>query len=222
MQKSAIISKISETGLVPMIRTSSADVALQILEAVREGGVPILEIMMTTPNAMHVIEELARRSLGDVLVGAGTVLDAETARACILAGANFITSPSLDEGTVACCRRYAVAVLPGAFTPTEVVRAWQAGADMVRVFPCGAAGGASYIRALKGSLPYVDLVPTGGVSIAIAGELIRAGASAIGISDLVDGEAARQGDANAITENARRYLEGVRQARAVASRAPAS
>jgi 2-dehydro-3-deoxyphosphogluconate aldolase / (4S)-4-hydroxy-2-oxoglutarate aldolase len=215
MQKSVVLAKITETGLIPIVRVPSADDALRVVEAIQEGGVPILEITMTVPGAVGVIEELAKRSMGDVLVGAGTVLDAETARACILAGANFIVSPSLDEGTVACCRRYAVPVLPGALTPTEVVRAWQAGADMVKVFPCGAVGGASYVKALKAPLPHIDLVPTGGVTLDSIGDFIRAGAAAVGVgADLVDMEALHAGDAKSITENARRFLAAVKSARA--------
>lgn len=209
MQKSVILAKLAEIGLVPMVRTPSADLALQVLEAVGEGGVPVLEITMTAPGALRVLEELTKRSLGDVLVGAGTVLDAETARVSILAGANFVTSPSLDEATVACCRRYAIAVLPGAFTPTEVVRAWQAGADMVRVFPCAVAGGASYIHSLKSPLPHIELVPTGSVAPSVVTDLLRAGATAVGVSDLVDAEALRQGNMAAIRDSARQYLQAV-------------
>ncbi len=216
MQKSAIIAKISEIGAIPSLRASSADVALAVLEALREAGLPLLEILMTAPGAMRVIEELTRRSLGDVLVGAGTVLDAETARTCILAGATFITSPSLDDGTIACCRRYAVPVFPGAFTPTEVVRAWQAGADMVKLFPCGPAGGAAYVRALKNSLPQIELIPTGAISVAAAGELMRAGASAVGLgAEFLDSETVRQAaDPKSIIESARRYRDAIREARA--------
>jgi 2-dehydro-3-deoxyphosphogluconate aldolase/(4S)-4-hydroxy-2-oxoglutarate aldolase len=214
MQKSIVLAKIAETGLIPIVRAPSADDALRVIEAIQEGGVPILEVTMTVPGAVGVIQELTKRSMGDVLVGAGTVLDAETARACIQAGANFIVSPSLDEGTVAYCRRYAVPVLPGALTPTEVVRAWQAGADMVKVFPCGAVGGASYIRALKAPLPHIELVPTGGVTLETIGDFIRAGAAAVGVgADLVDMDALRAGNAKSITDNARRFLEAVQKAR---------
>src|SRR6266540_2934808 len=149
MSKHEVLAQIREVGLVPVIRAESPEVAGQAIEAIRAGGVPILEITMTVPGAIRLIEEMARRYGGDAVVGAGTVLDPETARACILAGARFVVSPSLNLETIACCRRYGVAVLPGALTPTEVVAAWQAGADMVKVFPAGAVGGASYIKALK-------------------------------------------------------------------------
>ena len=146
--------------------------------------------------------------------GAGTVLDAETARTCILAGAQFIVSPALNLETIALCRRYSVAVLPGALTPTEVVQAWTAGADFVKVFPAGALGGASYLKALKAPLPQIELVPTGGVSLKTAADFIKAGASALGVgADLVDVKALRAGQASVITERARQYVEIVREAR---------
>jgi 2-dehydro-3-deoxyphosphogluconate aldolase/(4S)-4-hydroxy-2-oxoglutarate aldolase len=135
---------------------------MKVVDAIREGGVPVLEITMTVPGAIGVMEEVARRFGADVVLGAGTVLDAETARACILAGARFVVSPALSLGTIEMCRRYSVAVIPGALTPTEVVAAWSAGADVVKIFPCGALGGASYIKSLKAPLPQVEMIPTGG------------------------------------------------------------
>jgi 2-dehydro-3-deoxyphosphogluconate aldolase/(4S)-4-hydroxy-2-oxoglutarate aldolase len=143
------------------------------------------------------------------------VLDPETARACILAGAQFIVSPSLNLDTIALCRRYSVPILPGALTPTEVVTAWQAGADAVKVFPCGAVGGASYIKALKAPLPQIELVPTGGVSLKTAADFIKAGSLALGVgADLVDVQAIREGKASVITERAREYVRIVKEARA--------
>src|SRR2546426_10076933 len=141
MSKQEVLAQIREVGLVPVIRAESPEVAGQAIEAIRAGGVPILEITMTVPGAIRLIEEMAGRYARDAVVGAGTVLDPETARACILAGARFVVSPSLNLETIACCRRYGVAVLPGALTPTEVVAAWQAGADMVKVFPAGGLRG---------------------------------------------------------------------------------
>src|SRR5579883_2790337 len=187
MQKPEVIRRIKETGIVPVVRAESSDEAMRAVDAVREGGVSILEITLTVPGALRVIEALAARCGDAATVGAGTVLDAETARACILAGAQFVVSPALDVETIACCRRYGVAVLPGALTPTEVVRAWQAGADLVKVFPCGALGGASYIKSLKTPLPQIEMIPTGGVSLKTAADFIKAGASALGVgADLVD------------------------------------
>ena len=172
---------------------------------------------MTVPGAVRVIEEVAGRYGSDVLVGAGTVLDAETARACILAGAQFVVSPALNLETIAMCRRYSVAIMPGALTPTEVVQAWTAGADFVKVFPCDALGGAKYIKSLKAPLPQIELVPTGGVSLKTASDFIKAGASALGVgSDLVDVKALREGQANSITERARQFIAAVREARETA------
>ena len=187
---------------------------MQAIEAIKAGGIPILEITMTVPRAVSVIERVTASYGDEVIVGAGTVLDAETARACILAGAQFVVSPALDLETVSCCRRYSVAVMPGALTPTEVMQAWTAGADFVKVFPAGALGGASYIKSLKAPLPQIELVPTGGVSLKTAADFIRAGASALGVgADLVDTKALREGRADLITERARQFIEIVRAAR---------
>lgn len=214
MNKTEVIERIKEIGLVPVVRAASADEALRAVEAIKEGGISVLEITMTVPGAVGAIEEVAKRFDDEVVVGAGTVLDAETARICMLAGARFIVSPSLNFETIACCRRYGVAVLPGALTPTEVVQAWTAGADFVKVFPAGALGGASYLKALKAPLPQIELVPTGGVSLKTAADFIKAGASALGVgADLVDVKALRAGEAHIITERARQYVEIVREAR---------
>src|SRR5260370_28498734 len=164
MSKQDVLAQIREVGLVPVIRAESPEVAGEAIEAIRAGGVPILEITMTVPGAIRLIEEMAGRYGRDTIVGAGTVLDPETARACILAGARFVVSPSLNLETIACCRRHGVAVLPGALTPTEVVAAWQAGADMVKVFPAGAVGGAAHTQVPEGPPPPIHPVPNGGVS----------------------------------------------------------
>jgi len=212
--KQEVLARIREVGIVPVIRAESPDEAAAAIEAIRAGGIPVLEITLTVPGAMRLIEDVAQRFGQEALVGAGTVLDAETARACILAGARFVVSPALDLDTIACCRRYGVPVFPGALTPTEVVRAWQAGADMVKVFPCGNVGGASYIRSLKAPLPQIELVPTGGVNLQTAADFIKAGASALGVgADLVDLKALRAGNAALITERARQLVEIVRVAR---------
>jgi 2-dehydro-3-deoxyphosphogluconate aldolase/(4S)-4-hydroxy-2-oxoglutarate aldolase len=214
MNKQDVLARIREVGLLPVIRAESPAEAARVIDAIRAGGVSLLEITMTVPGAVHLIEELSGRFGADAVVGAGTVLDPETARACILAGAQFVVSPSLNLETIACCRRYGVAVLPGALTPTEVVAAWQAGADMVKVFPCGAVGGASYVKALKAPLPQIDLVPTGGVSLETAADFIKAGATALGVgADLVDMKALRAGQDGSITERAREFVAIVKQAR---------
>ena len=214
MNKREVLRRITEVGLVPVVRAASAEEAMAVVEAIRAGGVTIIEITLTVPGAVGVISEVAGHYHNEVIVGAGTVLDAETARACILAGAQFIVSPSFNPGTIEMCRRYAIAVCPGALTPTEIVAAWQAGADIVKVFPCGAVGGAKYLRAVKGPLPQIDLIPTGGVSLATAAEFIRAGAFALGVgTDLVDTQAIRAGQPQKVTEAARAYVELVREAR---------
>ena len=215
MNKADVIKQIIETGVIPVVRATSADEAMRAIDAIREGGVSVLEITMTVPGAVGVIEQLSKKYGTDVLVGAGTVLDPETARACMLSGAQFIVSPALNVETIACCRRYGVAIMPGALTPTEVVQAWTAGADFVKVFPAGALGGASYLKALKAPLPQIQLVPTGGVSLKTAADFIKAGASALGVgADLVDLKAIRDGQASVITERAKQFVEIVREARA--------
>ena len=215
MNKAEVIKQIKDTGLIPVVRATSADEAMRAIDAIREGGVSVLEVTMTVPGAVGVIEQLTKKYGSDVLVGAGTVLDAETARACMLSGAQFVVSPALNLETIECCRRYGVAVLPGALTPTEVLQAWTAGADFVKVFPAGALGGASYLKALKAPLPHIELVPTGGVSLKTAADFIKAGASALGVgADLVDLKAIRDGQASVITERAKQFVQIVREARA--------
>lgn len=214
MNKQEVLRRIAEIGVVPVVRASSAEEAVEVVDAIREGGVPVLEITMTVPRAVRVIEQLAHRYGDEVVIGAGTVLDPETARACILAGAAFVVSPALNTGTIELCRRYSVACMPGALTPTEVVTAWQAGADVVKVFPCGALGGAKYLKSLKAPLPQIEMIPTGGVSLKTAAEFIEAGALALGVgADLVDTEAIRAGEARKVTEAARAYVAAVRAAR---------
>ena len=212
--KDRVLARIRDLGLVPVVRAQSADEAVLAIDAILEGGVDVLEVTMTVPDAVPLIEKIARRFGESAVIGAGTVIDAETARACILAGAQFIVAPTLSVDTIACCRRYSVPVLPGALTPTEVLAAWQAGADMVKVFPCSAVGGASYIKALKAPLPQIDLVPTGGVNLETAADFIKAGASALGLgSDLVDLKALREGNPGLIAERARKLVGIVKAAR---------
>lgn len=217
MNKQDVLRRVAEVGIVPVVRAASAEEAMQVIEAIKAGGVNVLEITMTVPRAVRVIEQVADRYGDEVIVGAGTVLDAETARACILAGAQFVVSPSLNVKTIELCRRYLVAVLPGALTPTEVINAWAAGADVVKVFPCGALGGAKYLKSLKAPLPQVEMIPTGGVSLATAAEFIEAGALALGVgADLVDTKAIRAGQPEKVTAAARAYIAAVREARGAA------
>ena len=214
MDKTKIMQHMHELGLVPVLRASSAQEAITIADAIMAGGVNILEVTMTVPGAIRVIEQLANHHGTKLLLGAGTVLDPETARSCILAGAQFIVSPALDLRTIELCRRYSVPIIPGALTPTEIVSAWQAGADVVKVFPCSAVGGAKYLKALQGPLPQIQLIPTGGVSLATAEEFLAAGAFALGVGgDLVDAKAAREGRTSVITENAQKYVAIVKKFR---------
>ncbi len=213
MDKAQVLERIRATGLIPVIRARSADEASRAVDAIQAGGVGVLEITMTVPGAVELIREVAGRAK-DAVVGAGTVLDPETARACIGAGAQFVVSPALNPATITACRDAGIAVIPGALSPTEVVAAWNAGADLVKVFPAGAVGGPSYIKALKAPLPQIDLVPTGGVNLKTAGDFIRAGAAALGVgSDLVDLAARRRGEASVLSERARQFVEIVRDAR---------
>ncbi|MFL6373726.1 MAG: bifunctional 4-hydroxy-2-oxoglutarate aldolase/2-dehydro-3-deoxy-phosphogluconate aldolase [Pyrinomonadaceae bacterium] len=214
MDRNEIIRQIEEIGIVPVVRARSSDEAMQAIEAIREGGINVLEITMTVPGAVRVIEAVSNKYGNEVLVGAGTVLDPETARACLLAGARFIVSPALNLKTIELCRRYSAPVMPGAMTPTEVVTAWSAGADFVKIFPCGSLGGASYLKNLKGPLPHIKMIPTGGVSLKTAAEFIAAGAAALGVgTDLVDVNAIRAGEPHVITERAREFARVVRDAR---------
>lgn len=217
MTKSQVLARIQEVGLLPVLRANSVEQAFALTRAMEAGGVSVMEVTMTVPGAIEVIRRLVQEAGNRMLIGAGTVLDPETARVCMLAGAEFIVSPALNLQTIEICRRYGVAVLPGALTPTEVVTAWQAGADVVKVFPCSAVGGAKYLKALKAPLPQVELIPTGGVSLSTAHEFLMAGAFALGVGgDLVDTKAIEAGKPEIITENARQYLAIVRQARSSA------
>ena len=206
--------RILDVGIVPVVRASSSRKAQAAAEAVYAGGISIVEITMTVPGAIQVISDVARALGDECLIGAGTVLDAQTAQQCIDAGAEFIVSPGFDPDTVKLAKRAGKLALPGALTPTEVVNAWKCGADFVKVFPCGAVGGASYLKALRGPLPQVPLVPTGGVNLANAAELIRAGAAALGIGgELISAAALDSGNTAQITELARKYVAAVREAR---------
>jgi 2-dehydro-3-deoxyphosphogluconate aldolase/(4S)-4-hydroxy-2-oxoglutarate aldolase len=214
MNRQDVLRRINEVGVIPVVRAASPEEAFQVIEAIKIGGLSILEITMTVPHAVKVIEEVADRYGGEVVVGAGTVLDPETARACILAGASFVVSPSFNIHTIGLCRRYSIAVFPGALTPTEVVTAWQAGADAVKVFPCGAVGGAKYLASLKAPLPQIDMIPTGGVSLTTAADFMAAGAFALGVgADLVDITAIRSGQPEKVAQAARAYIAAVRDAR---------
>jgi 2-dehydro-3-deoxyphosphogluconate aldolase/(4S)-4-hydroxy-2-oxoglutarate aldolase len=215
MNKTFVLQRIRDTGLIPVVRAESSDLAMCAVVALKAGGLDVLEVTMTVPGALEVIRTLAAEYGDETLIGAGTVLDPETAQACIQAGAKFIVSPALNEETIKFCRQEDIAVFPGALTPTEVVHAWKVGADAVKVFPAGAVGGASYLKALKAPLPQIELIPTGGVSLKTAADFIKAGAMALGVgADLVDPKALREGNSALITERARQFLEIVQVTRA--------
>jgi 2-dehydro-3-deoxyphosphogluconate aldolase/(4S)-4-hydroxy-2-oxoglutarate aldolase len=214
MTKQQVLQKIREIGIVPVIRADSADEATAAIEAIRAGGVDVFEVTMTVPGAVDLIAKLSAKFGDSALIGAGTVLTPEQAKDCIAAGAKFIISPALNLETIKLCSEKEIAVMPGALTPTEIITAWTAGADFVKVFPCGAMGGASYIKSLKAPLPQIEIIPTGGVSLKTAADFIRAGAAALGVgADLVDLQALREGKNDLISERARQYVEMVKAAR---------
>jgi len=197
MQRTATLGRILATGIIPVVRAPSADDALAVVEAMRAGGIDIIELTMTVPSAIDVIQTVAQRYGEAIVVGAGTVV-----------------SPIIDLPMIQTCRTYSVPVMAGALTPTEIVSAWRAGADVVKVFPCGALGGASYIKSLRAPLPQIELCPTGGVTIATVGDFIAAGACAVGAgADLVDLSRLGRGDHAGLTDNARKYVAAVLQAR---------
>jgi 2-dehydro-3-deoxyphosphogluconate aldolase/(4S)-4-hydroxy-2-oxoglutarate aldolase len=196
-----------------VIRASSKEEALAVIEAMAAGGITTIEITMTVPDAIDLIASLSS-TRDDLLIGAGSVLDPETARECIAAGAQFIVSPATNFDTILYCNETEIVVMPGALTPTEIVNAWDAGADFVKVFPADSMGGAKYLRSVKAPLPDIKLIPTGGVNQFTAAEFIKAGAEAIGVgADLVDLVAIREGRASDITSAAKKYLEIVKGAR---------
>lgn len=214
MDKKSVRDRIVAVGIVPVVRASSKRQALAAVEAVTAGGIPIVEITMTVPGAVEIIRELVKSNFSGVLIGAGTVLDAETARACRDAGAEFLVSPALNLETIEYATKENTLIMAGALTPTEIVKAWKAGSDFVKVFPCGQVGGAKYIKAIKGPLPQIPLVPTGGVNLNTAADFIEAGAEALGIGgELVQGEALKSGNYQVITETARQFVSIVKSTR---------
>jgi 2-dehydro-3-deoxyphosphogluconate aldolase/(4S)-4-hydroxy-2-oxoglutarate aldolase len=214
MTSQEILAFITGIGIVPIVRVASADSAVQAVEAIYRGGVRAAEITMTVPGATRALEQVADQ-LGDkMMLGAGTVLDPETARACMLAGAQFFVTPSLRLSTIEMVKRYSKVICPGALTPTEVLTAWEAGADVVKIFPCGNVGGAKYIKALKGPFPQIEMIPTGGVNLETAGDFLKAGACAVAVGgELVDAKSMKEGRFDVIENRARQYLAAIAQAR---------
>lgn len=215
MSREHDLKRVTDSGIVAVVRFADPGPLVEVVRALAEGGVTVAEVTFTVPNAIDVIRE-AKRQLGDrVLLGAGTVLDPETARAAFLAGAEFVVAPSLNLDVIRLCRRYDKLVMPGAFTPTEIVTAWEAGADVVKVFPADVVGPA-FFKAMRGPLPQVKLMPTGGVDLTTAAEFLKAGAVCLGVgSQLVDPKLVAAGDFARITQLAKQYVEIVKQHRSI-------
>src|SRR5580700_5841817 len=214
MTKDQILSFITEIGIVPVVRTATAEGAIKAVDAIYRGGIRAAEITMTVPGAIKALEKLADEFGDKLVLGAGTVLDPETARICMLAGAEFFVTPALNLKTIEMAKRYSKVIMPGALTPTEVVAAWEAGADFVKVFPCGALGGAKYIKSLKAPLPHIEMVPTGGVSLETTADFLRAGAAAVAVgAELIDAKTISEGRYEVFEERARQFLAEVAKAR---------
>lgn len=204
---------IERTGLIAIVRLDSSAALVQAAKAIAAGGVSVIEFTLTTPGALRTIEEAVRELGGEALIGAGTVLDAESARAAMLAGAEFIVAPTLSLDVITMCHRYDKVVIPGAYTPTEILSAWEHGADFVKVFPAE-IGGPAYLKAVRAPLPQVKLIPVGGVSVETAGAFIRAGAAALGVgSNLVDRKAVSEGRFAQLTAAAQALSQAVAEAR---------
>ncbi|MDX1983441.1 MAG: bifunctional 4-hydroxy-2-oxoglutarate aldolase/2-dehydro-3-deoxy-phosphogluconate aldolase [Bryobacteraceae bacterium] len=214
MTKQSILSFITDIGIVPVVRTSTAEQAIDAIDAIYEGGIRSAEITMTVPGAIQALEKVAAKFGDRIMLGAGTVLDPETCRACFLSGAQFIVTPSLRISVLEMAHRYSKPIMPGALTPTEVITAWEHGADIVKIFPAGNMGGPKYIKALKGPFPQIEMIPTGGVNLDTAGEFLKAGACAVAVGgELVDGKTLKEKRYDVITERARQYLAVVAKAR---------
>jgi 2-dehydro-3-deoxyphosphogluconate aldolase/(4S)-4-hydroxy-2-oxoglutarate aldolase len=209
------VSRLREVGIIPIIRAPSADAAVAVAEALLHAGLTVAEITMTVPNAIDAIGAIAKRYPGKVLLGAGTVTDAEMARRAVDAGAEFIVTPCLVPEVIAAAQRADVAVLPGALTPGEVFEAFRAGGDLVKVFPVQSVGGAAYLRALRGPFPDIPLVPTGGVTLDNVAEMFQAGAAVVGVgTELISKDALARRDYAAIAALAKQFLAAARQRRA--------
>ena len=212
-KKDSVLEEMTRTGIVAVVRAPESDRLVQVAQSLCEGGVTCIEITMTTPNALEVIRAAAHEIGAHACIGVGTVLDPETARAALLAGAEFVVAPTLNEEVIRMAHRYSKPVVPGAFTPTEILRAWEAGADVVKVFPAS-VGGPSYFRAIKGPLPHIKLSPTGGVNLDTAAEFIRAGAEFLGVGgELVTKSDLALGNLDALRDRAAQYIRIIQEAR---------
>lgn len=216
MKKDACLIKLNKNGLVPIVRVDNPKKAYKTGLALYNGGVEVVEITMTVPNALKVISDLREKFQDKVLIGAGTVLDSETARAAILAGAQFLVAPNLNPSFIEICHRYSVISIPGALTPTEILQAWSLGADIVKVFPAGLVGGPKYIAAVKEAMPQVQLLGLGKVNLETAVEYIKAGADLIGVGNaLVDKVAIADNKFEVITEKAKQFKQAVAAGRSL-------
>lgn len=214
MRHEQIIAAIKDIGVVPVVRTSSAETAIKAIQAVYRGGIRAAEITMTVPGAIRALEKLADEFGDKIVLGAGTVLDPETCRSCMLAGAQFFVTPALKHSTIEMAKRYSKVICPGALTPTEVLTAWEAGADFIKIFPASAVGGAKYIKALKAPFPHIEMIPTGGVSIETTPDFLRAGAAAVAAgAELIDAKTIADGNYDVFEERARRFLAAVKSVR---------
>jgi len=206
--------RLERLGLIPVLRAGSVEAGHALVDAMMAGGVDVIEVTMTVPNALTLLRELKQRHGDALLLGSGTVTDAAQAEATIDAGAEFVVSPSLHPDVITKTRELGAISIPGSLTPTEVVTAWRAGADYVKVFPCSAMGGASYLKSLLAPFPDLKLIPTGGVTLQTAADFLKAGARALGVgADLVNAAAIAEGKSEIVTNTARAYLEAIRTAR---------
>ena len=222
MTKTEVKIRITSTGIVPVIRASTARNALMAVDALYKGGISVAEITLTVPGAEKVIESLRKNFGAELLVGAGTVVDVEGAQRCLDAGAQFIISPGFDAATVEFVKSQEIVMIAAALTPTEIMAAWKSGADLIKVFPCNAVGGPTYIKSLKGPFPEIPLIPTGGVNLETAADFINAGSAALGVgSELVPASALDSGKPAVIAELAMQFLEIVREARGLKATASA-
>lgn len=205
-----VLNEVLDSGLVAIIRAPSSELLVDAAKAIYEGGIRAIEVTLTVPNALEIIAEV-NRQIGDrIVLGAGSVIDSETARAAMLAGAEFIVSPVVKDDVIRCCKRYGKTIMPGAFTPTEILTAWEAGADVVKVFPAN-IGGPSYLKAVKAPLPQVRLMPTGGVNLDTLESFMDAGACAVGLgSSLVTKEILDSGDMKQLQELSGKYVDAMR------------
>jgi 2-dehydro-3-deoxyphosphogluconate aldolase / (4S)-4-hydroxy-2-oxoglutarate aldolase len=213
MSRDADLKRVLDLGLVAIIRSPSGEQLVDVAEALVAGGIDVLEVTFTVPDALGVLAAVRKKLGNRILLGAGTVLDPETARAAMLAGAEYIVTPTVNPRVIEMCRRYDKLVMPGAFTPTEVLTAWEAGADVVKLFPAE-IGGPGHLRALKGPFPQIRILPTGGVNFETLGDFVKAGACAVGLgSSLVEKAALEQRDFARITELSKKYVSAMQAAR---------